>query len=249
MADLEEYERKRDDDYVRVVDGLARFFNSQNASHAGYLLTMVVIYLVYSNIVMSSFSWVDNTVVKYSNSHYIWPITAACLLFGGFFVLVYTFRWGIARLQYYIALSEVALDHLPYTASFSAEHMERYYEALKERAIGQSPSSEILDTSRLGVRNAILRLFEARLYLSCKLEKNPKDLELNAEEQKPFQLSNFYRVNLHLGRCYHKRKVLKIWKQTRLLLRAHRKTLQSYEQDPADSENRAVWDLFKKFLK
>lgn len=238
---LTDGERKKDDDYIRVVDGLARFFNSQITSHGGYLLTMVVIALALSNLVL-------NLNVQISHALGLPEyVGAIIIIFLTSFGLYLAMEWGVARLQYYIALSEVALDHLPYTASGPASgpagFMELYYNVLKARALESTPSC----VNSLGVRSAISRLFEARLYVSCQNEKNKtRAYELSEQEQKIFHLSEYY-SHWGLGQCYAKDSVLRIWRQTNLLLIAYRRTLGSYKKsDPG--ENREVWNLFKEFV-
>jgi hypothetical protein len=229
-------ERKKDDDYIRVVDGLLRFFNSQNTSHGGYLLTMAVIGLTISNLALSFNVWITRLL---GWPEYVWPITIISVTLIG---LYFAIEWMVARLQYYIALSEVALNHLPYTGIGPTGSMELYYGIMKTRAL-ESPNP-------LGVRNAISRLFEARLYVSCQREKKKaENYELNEKEQETFHLSDYYSHGQFwtgLGPCYAKHNILWIWPQTNLLLKAYRKTLKSYEEGYA--EHREVWNLFKEFI-
>lgn len=234
-------ERKKDNDYIRVVDGLARFFNSQITSHGGYLLTMVVIALALSNLALSFNERVTLLLTPYAlgGSGYIWSITIISVTIIG---LYFAMEWGVARLQYYIALSEVALNHLPYTGSGPVGFMERYYDVMKTRALASTPN-----VNSLGVRSATSRLFEARLYVSCQNEKNKtRTYELNEQEQKIFHLSEHY-LHWGLGPCYAGNSVLRIWRQTNLLLTAYRRTLRSYKKGEP-GENREVWNLFKEFV-
>jgi hypothetical protein len=256
-SSLDPDERKKDDDYLRVLDGFARFYNSQITAHAGYMLaTGIGVFTGFVAIIVNS-----DKILGFLQSLGIQWNWAGLVLIGVVVVIgslyLSSYRWyplcwicsiyHFARLQYYDALSEAVLNHLPYT---STDARGLYYTELKKRAI--EPYGDFGEVRILGIGNAILRLFEARLYVSCQRDKKHiDDYELDPHEQALFHLSSFYE-RFTLGRCYAGKK-FKFWHKTYsdLLLVAYRSTLLRYcrdARDAANSENAKIWSLFKPFV-
>ncbi len=252
-------ERKKDDDYIVAVDGLVRSYDAQATSHSSYLLTMAVIALAVSNLAVVFERGISSLLGLNGWSEVVLWIAIIIVVSRPFY---YAVRARVARLQYYIVLSEVARDHLPYTTSGPPGFMERYYLTLKTRAL--EPTK---DGNPLGVRYAISRFFEARLYVSCQKEKNKltDDYILTEQEREVFHLSAFY-SNWSLGRGYAGDKVLRFWSKTDLLLKSktdlllktYRNRLRIYKleyeneikEGRKDSlgEDAKVWTFFEQFL-
>jgi hypothetical protein len=236
-----------DVDYVRILDGLARFYSSQVTSHAGYLLTSIVVYLGFFGLVSS---WIIAMSEKPLPYYYLLGLIATFIILGIAYVRLpirYFPMYFLARLQYYIALTEAVWNHLPHN---SDDATGRYYAELRRRALGP------ISTDRrvaLGIHTAVNRLFEARLYLSCvrDLDKvvdleNCRSIglehyELSCEEQEIFQLSRYYR-HFTFPRCYERMSVMRFWQLTELLLLAYREELKRNYQGSA------VWELFLPYL-
>jgi hypothetical protein len=251
---LDPDERKKDDDYLRVLDGFARFYNSQITAHAGYMLaTGIGVFTGFIAIIVNS-----DKIVGFLGERGIPWYWWVLILIGAFVLYFSSYGWPspfcwissiyhFARLQYYDALSEAVLNHLPYT---STDAKGLYYTELRKRAI--EPYDDFGEVGILGIGNAILRLFEARLYVSCQRDKKDIDgYELNPHEQALFHLSSFYE-HFTLGRCYAGKEI-RFWRKTYsdLLLVAYRNTLLRYCRDAQrtpDSENAEIWCLFKQFI-
>jgi hypothetical protein len=250
---LNEDERKKDDDYLRVLDGFARFYNSQITAHAGYMLaTGIGVFTALIAIIMNSDKILDFLGPR--GIPWYWSIPIIVAPFAVYFFLIHRlpspFCWissiyHYARLQYYIAISEVVLSHLPHT---STNATGSYYNALKKRAI--EPYD--LAGNGLGISAAISHFFEARLYASCQRKKNHQEgYQLDITEQDLFHLSDWYARGFIFHGLYEGEKRLRrwiIWSQADLLLLAYRDTLRRYRNDKPESYNGQVWRLFQQFV-
>jgi len=139
-----------EDEYRRLLDSLARFYNSQITAHVGYLLTVVA-------VLLTSLAILNQTL---SDRIYFFLAGGLSLAFFGC-IITYSF----ARLQYWMVLSQIVWEHMG-LLGYAPEHMrELQSRALKQRA------------RRGGIEPSIVSMFEARLYVSqCYRHKGSKKL-------------------------------------------------------------------------
>lgn len=220
-----------DSEYRRMLDSLARFYNSQITAHAGYMLATG---LGLVTILLQSDRWIsliETTFGEYGHVDAarlellgaLWFLTGAMLLL----VIVSPFLGRISRimlispiyhygrLQYYIALTEIVWLHM----GLVEQHVDRkLFQLLKDRALCSSWRHENMDRS-LGMVQAVKTLFEARLYISLRRMK-ASNYELDDEGQALFNLSEYYTVE-HTMSSYGGLK-------RDLMFSIYRKTLRGY---------------------
>ena len=152
-----------DDEYRRLFDSLARFYNSQITAHVGYFLTSVVAYVavfsMFKDLLYSSFvsQLGDQPASILVFSLFVLVGVAYCLFpipYPPFPVYL------LARTQYYVILSELAWSHMGVN-----EASQRQFCVLKDRAL-QIRSVGDSGPYPLGLQHAVQSMFEAALYCS-----------------------------------------------------------------------------------
>jgi hypothetical protein len=240
----------QDLDYIRKLDSLARFYNSQGTAHIGYLITSIVIYCAVFNIFQPAQAFKDLLQINAFASSSI-VVVIFLVLLPVWIWMPFSSRYQLARTQFYMQLSEIVWEHM-------GVNNPKAFESLKERTTSEYTS----------IQAAVYALFEARLYRSLwKKERKCEPPEVyngqrwmdvfNPSEH-PFGKAiekydgNYEKLTTseeyeRFLPAYHPRKILRIWKlpgfdYTDLLWTAHRGTVKSYpENDPR-------FLLFKGFL-
>jgi hypothetical protein len=155
---LERVSELNDSDYVRLLDSLGRFYDSQATAHAGYFLTSVVAYFALFSLALVS-KWISLLLSWTANVELASLVLFICL---GLLYCVSPmplspiYLW--ARREYWSALSWEIKEHL----GLSDPNTTRF-QAIKERAL------------RIGIQRAVVTMFEARLYRSCVKEEGKSE--------------------------------------------------------------------------
>jgi hypothetical protein len=163
-------------EYVRLLDSLARFYNSQITVHVGYQLTVTATVVgTVVGIVLALVTSIDLS----SESNIIERVLTFALLVVGIYVYLqcncrYLFKYLLGRTQYYIALSQAVWEHMglksfPQPKRPKEDHML----LLKKRALSY----------KYGIENAVISLFEARLFLSLLHGEMPKQWLAEPDER------------------------------------------------------------------
>jgi hypothetical protein len=159
------------DQYTRLLDSLARFYNSQISAHVGYTIT------VSAAVVGTAWALISSIVLRPEqialrlgpiSAPESWSIAfdliirvmALAIVFAGVptFFLVgfsrFSFEYLYGRTQYYIALSEIVSNHigLKTQGAWRSAYAERW----RKKALSYEA----------GIENAIICQFEANLFLS-----------------------------------------------------------------------------------
>jgi len=237
----------QDADYIRQLDSLARFYNSQATAHVGYFLTLIVLFCAFFNIIQP-------TIVEYLRTRFDSFVSLACVALIFLALLLvwiwislpgFSPRYQLARTQFYMELSQIVWEHM-------GVNNPGAFELLKERTAGEYSA----------IQASILSLFEARLYRSLwkkEHEREPPEIHNGKMWMTVFKLSEHFfdkwdyekiatseEYDMFLPAYPKKRKILRIWKlpgfdYTSLLWTAHRRTIKSYsKEDP-------TFLLFKDF--
>lgn len=234
----------QDLDYIRKLDSLARFYNSQATAHAGYLLSSIVAYLALINICLTIALRIDQS----------WTAVVVIVLL---FIVLTSFllktrtpllpKYNLARTQYYMELSQIVWEHM-------AINNPKAFDRLRKRTEGEYTS----------IQASVATLFEARLFRSLWKKKHQdeeppeqlkgqrwidvfnlrKDVFVNGLDYQKLVKSKVYGEILP---TYHKRRILGIWKlpgydYADLLWTAHRGTVKTYGKDDQR------FPLFHEFL-
>jgi hypothetical protein len=198
------------DRYLRVLDSLARFYNSEKTVHAGYLITSFIAVMAFLSaalsIIMSPtlgniplwwrmvamFFVIATTLLLYFCLNKPWPIL---------------FRYLLGRMQLYFCLSNIVWEHMGLNTSGD------YADRLRGRTA---------DPNLNGIEDSVGTYFAARLYISiCNQEW--KHLEMDAIEE------DFGAEGLLRSLWPYESRFLR-WKLTDVLVLAYRQTLQGYEK-------------------
>ena len=234
--------------YIRLLENLAQFYNSQITAHLGYIVTAVVtaltLYISIMIFLFGSYYWWFNpplgNLVEFTGWAFRWLVVACMVIGTGWFLFgrhLPSLRYLVARLQYYIVLTQIVTGlHMPLASMMSKD--ELYY-VLKRRALEPWPEGP-----RWGVQGAIMSFFQAQLYLSFK-RLTDKTYELNNTERQVFSLDEYY-ASFHALSSYEKRRRLLIWNKPSLLLLA---TGGQVPQLSETGRNQEIANLFKPFLK
>jgi hypothetical protein len=243
-------------DYRHMLDAMARFYNSQIIVHVGYLLTTAALYL-------GSLAVLERVLDDFLGAG---PVAVCSLIALGFllgFALVQVklpyppfIPYLLGRTQLYQCLSEVVWDHMGITGA-DTQHFQR----LKERVFRETPTR-----NPVGLQEAIINAFEARLYVSlCRQEqKVTKDATPKMTHN---WRSAFYLEKQDVLACneaqenYAWHRILKYYDLPTLLMLAHKTRLESFQKayddwsrekkkDPGtkDVPNAQKWELFHPFL-
>jgi hypothetical protein len=239
----------QDLDYIRKLDSLARFYNSQATAHVGYFLTWIVLYSAVFNIIQP-------TILEYLHTRFdsLVSLVSVILIFIALLIgwiwtplPVFSPRYQLARTQYYMELSQIVWEHM-------AVNNPKAFDRLRKRTEGEYTS----------IQASVATLFGARLFRSL-WKKKHKDEEPPEErkgqrwidifdlrqdvfgEELDYQeliKSEVYGMFLP---TYHKRWILQIWKlpgydYADLLWTAHRGTVKTYRKDDQR------FPLFDEFL-
>jgi hypothetical protein len=166
-----EIQEPLDDWYVRSLDSLARFYNSQATVHVGYVLTLVAISL-------ALFAFVNQRLSpQLAWQQYVRFVIVTWAVIGA--LLYYPLKYAVARLQYYIALSEIVWMHMGLQG-----HARDWSDAMKRRA-------RRIREHRGGIQPCIRSMFEARVYVSQQCRKGDisgeKEKEISENMRKFFE--------------------------------------------------------------
>lgn len=224
------------DEYLRMLDSLARYYNSQITVHAGYLLTSIVVifgaFALVKDVLVAGIKWalsltLGGLVSGVDPSLFVTVGIFPILLILYFVVpLAYPvcFQYFLGRTQFYICLSETAWEHMGITSSDPD-----YFKEMRMRAIGDSQTGKL----GIGIRQSIHSTFEARLYISeCRrTQQKPKDEKPHVDEawKEAFYLGESNHMCQESNLCYFGQKILG-YNKTKLLLRAYNGTLKNYVQ-------------------
>lgn len=160
------------DDYLAKLDSLARFYNSQIIAHVGYTLTTLILFVtLYFGLLADIVSW----QLPFGRIILFAVLLIAFILFpflgkfwSGFdYLSRLTPLYHFARMKYYTALTEIVWDHMGLTRSG-----DTHFETLQTRA------------ESLSILHAIMKLFEAWLYVSLRRSSNDPEFQLNKKELK-----------------------------------------------------------------
>jgi hypothetical protein len=220
------------DEYLRLLDSVARYYNSQIIVHAGYLLTSVaLIFAVFAiirdslqNAVQDSLMWIFKFVPPYV------PFLITLLLFTillTFFVVApfqypVCFKYFLGRTQLYICLSDVVWEHMGITGA-----NKEYFNQMKDRVRRVKPSGD-----PIGIRLATLTAFEARLYISECVRRENEPLP---NWREGFYLLNWEWICMEKQKYYTGQKI-RLFKwlgydKSALLFLAYSGSLKSYVQN------------------
>ena len=237
-----------DPHYFRNLDSLARFYNSQGTAHVGYLITSVVLYVTIFSIVQPTKALED--LLGYFGLE-VHPLVASIVVVVIFFLLLpvcmylpfsFSFRYQLARTQFYMELSSIVWEHMGLNRTAEIE-------PLRKRATDE-------DTE---IQGAVMDLLGARLYRYLWISRDEREppKEDNGElwmqvfhvECLFWQASEDYQELVKsddyknfLVTIDKDRKVLGVWKYGDLLWTAHRGTVKNYGK----TDQR--YKLFKRFL-
>jgi ribosomal protein L40E len=163
-----------DDQYLSLLDSLARFYNSQITAHVGYSATVTVGILA---VVLTLSSGVIQLRHQLSNLLRNWIpcltsfwivvfLVTVDLVFLGLYFLAplrpVSLKYLVGRTQYYIALSQLVFEHMGLESKFRDRKNDPLLKVLRTRA-QNAPD---------GIGGAVIRLFEARLFVSRCHRKN-----------------------------------------------------------------------------
>lgn len=220
-----------DDEYLRLLDSLARYYNSQITVHAGYLLTSIALIFTVFAIIKDSLQdavqvgllWVFKAIPSYAS--FLVTLLLFAILLTFFLVVPFPypvcFKYFLGRTQLYICLSEVVWEHMGITGVTSV-----YLKEMRERVFRQKP-----DGTPIGIRLATLTAFEARLYISECIRSN---MTLRSNWRDGFYLLNSETICKETGPKYTGQKIqLFKWlgyDKSALLFLAYSGSLKSYVQ-------------------
>jgi len=244
------------DQYIRILDGLARYYNSEHVGHIGYMLTLfaiaiTVLFQLYSlgrtsleDMLRTGLIIVGSSVPAPELIKLLAVAPFVCLFIVFFFgPYPFCFRYQYARTQYYIVLTEVIWNHIGATQAkntdidqgVEADHQD-VFKVYKRRA------------DRMGIIEAILKLFEARLYLSiCRRQKknSQQEEQIQAQNLALFDAQEVCPIKGSDGTYYAYYSLSKVlyWNKTNLLRLAHRNTLKGYLRGSKDGDPHKIAEL------
>jgi hypothetical protein len=236
-----------DSDYLRRLDSLARFYNSQATAHIGYLITSIVIYCAIFNI----FQPVQTLKELLKINTYVATDVIVTIVFFVIFVLwaymPFSSYYQLGRTQFYMELSQIVWEHMKV-------NNPAVFDPFRKRATAED----------MAIQYAVMTLLEARLYRSLWLKKHQREPPESHNGQK--WLNTFY-VNERLFdesintyedlikspkyeaylSSYVDRPILGIWKfpgfdRSKLLFDAHSRSMKGYPKH----DHRFL--AFKEFL-
>jgi len=148
---------KTEIEYVRLLDSLARFYNSQITAHVGYELTIAV-------GLVAALVGLTSIIVGVCKN--LWPVMVIIdiLCIVAFLIVPVRPCWKhlYGQLQYYGQLSETTFEHMGLKTPCVRDNKKSVWRAtdhvlrLRKRALEHED----------GIEDGIVTLFEARLYVS-----------------------------------------------------------------------------------
>lgn len=204
-----------------MADSLARYYNSQLAAHIGYAITSAGVVL--ATFLATWFSvawpfWMKPPVPP-------WVLVLSVLMWDFLFVyflgdfVPYSLPYFYGRAQYYLALSEIAWLCMGLRYSPNAKEGG----AIKARTV------------ELGLINAVLSVFQARLFVSRCCAQKPEEIDKQISENLgafdiKTERNGISEQNLYLGRgpFYRGRLLGVLDKHVDLLYYAYRSTIEDY---------------------
>lgn len=228
-------------DYLRLLDSLARFYNSQITVHVGYALS---IFLFTAGAALALFTSIvvrpepmsldigivrlGDGLVRYFTLAMIF-VGVTVLFLGSFHLSV---RYLFARKQYYECLSQIVAEHMGLKTPHPWQTDPRTMQ-LKEWALA----------TRTGIEGAIISLFEARLFLSkCARSGVPvaKLLQMKATwvTEKLRAFDNPPLDALQSNPAPYKGQIFKLLKEEQLLSLAYRAQIRKLTDSHDENESR-----------
>jgi hypothetical protein len=161
----EQAQQLDDADYLRLLDALGRFYNSEMTQHVGYLITSAVTYLALFALAIQAGS-IDLLLGLLPSAirSVMVDVIVSLLIFLIPSVIYFALPippfplYMLSRVQYYGELSGAVWDHMGLTNSDP-----KYREELKNRMF-----QRVIESMSGGTIQAVMSLFEARLYLTCR---------------------------------------------------------------------------------
>jgi hypothetical protein len=172
------------DEYLAKLDSLARFYNSQMIAHVGYLLTTFVLYVSAFSVALGNYGDPPLRIGLFFLGFAVYNSLAFLEAFWSRLrvMSLFTPLYHYARMRYYFVLAEAVWLHM----GLKLPKSNPTYRLLRVRA------------NKLGIENAVVSWFEARLYVSlCRskvdpgFELNEKELELIEADKSNHQLRLF----------------------------------------------------------
>jgi hypothetical protein len=247
LTSKDETEPKPDyiSEYMTLLDSQARFYNSEETVHAGYLIASFVGLLALFNLIRGDVIQFFGWICFWANvSPALAPALAYSLL--GVLLILYLllnkplpflFPYLLGRVQYYGTLSWIVWEHMGVTGA-----TEEYFVSLRSRVLRKHEKDY-----PLGLSLAIKSLFEARLYVSLCLNSKKKPEPnwwehfylLENEATRLYDPNMTPEENKEEHPLYSKGEIFSIFSKTKLLHLAYQPTLDSY-RNVGDAREKAV---------
>jgi hypothetical protein len=153
-----------DDQYLKRLDSLARFYNSQITAHVGYQISVTVGLLA----TLLTFSSIG---VQLLDKHT--PYWIVVIVFDGVCLFLYfslprpsfVFRYLLGTTQYYQEMSYIVFEHM----GLRSRNGDGDFKTLKDRALRrkrEDKSGKTCEGMEGGIEKAVMSLLEARLFVS-----------------------------------------------------------------------------------
>jgi hypothetical protein len=157
--------RLNDTEYLTMLDALGRFYNSEMTQHVGYLISSALGYLALFALAIQA-RWIDLLLTSLLSTNRSTATDAAVeiLIFLTCGIIYFALPippfplYMLSRVQYYVELSGAVWDHMGINNSNPT-----YREQLKVRIFHR-----VREGMWGGTNQAVMSLFEARLYLTCR---------------------------------------------------------------------------------
>lgn len=166
-------------EYIRLLDTLARFYNSQITAHVGYELTATA-------GLVAVLLGVTSTVVGVCKSLLLAMGIFDLVCLGIFFVAPFwpCFKYLYGRLQYYGELSNVVFEHMGLMTPHSRGQGEEWQANESVRRL-----REMALTNEHGIQGQIDKIFRARLYVSRAIRSDGDTGEIRKNLQQFFHVT------------------------------------------------------------
>jgi len=222
-----------EDKYLRLLDSLARFYNSEITVHVGYLISMSAFVIA---ALLSLFTPVFFRPDIFDCYVRIATLAVVALIGVTYFFVplrwppVYSFRYLYGQTLYYIVLSRIVWEHMGLNTKCPWKEDSLEHRLRKRAMQGEG-----------GVVRAVHSLFEARLFVSrclrAGIEHNDPRVTGNLDA---FGIQDKGRQAIldldEHTRHYDKRVFLPWWHMVDLLFLAYRGTIEDYRKRPPVSE-------------
>jgi hypothetical protein len=176
------------DAYLRLLDSLARFYNSEITAHVGYAATVTVsvlaALLAFSSLVIQLRYGLSNLLRNWVPWITSFWVVVLVVFVVAFFLTVFSLaplqylslRYLFGRTQYYVALSQIVFEHMGLESRLMSREQDLFLKTLQAKAVG-TPH---------GIEGGVISLFEARLFVSRCFRKKKESEGRNVEYLKAF---------------------------------------------------------------